>query len=48
MVVTLAAFGLCTSLVVKHLSNIAKCFNSATGIVVTAVLSWVFLVGSDR
>ena len=35
-------------MVVKHLSNIAKCFNSATGIVVTAVLSWVFLAGPGR
>ena len=43
VVTTLAAFGLVTSLVVKHLSNIAKVFNSATGIVVTAALSWIFL-----
>lgn len=43
VVVTLALFGLVTALVVKHLSNIAKVFNSAMGIVVTAALSWVFL-----
>ena len=34
---------LVTSVVVKHLSNIAKVFNSAFGIVVTAALSWMFL-----
>ena len=43
VVITLAAFGLVTSVVVKHLSNIAKVFNSAFGIVVTAALSWMFL-----
>ena len=36
VVITLAAFGFVTSVVVKHLSNIAKVFNSAFGIVVTA------------
>jgi hypothetical protein len=43
VVITLAAFGLVTSVVVKHLSNIAKVFNSAFGIIVTAALSWMFL-----
>ena len=41
--ITLAAFGIVSSLIMKHLSNIAKVFNSAAGMVVVTVLSVVFL-----
>jgi hypothetical protein len=39
----LAAFGVVSSLIMKHLSNIAKVFNSAAGMVVVTVVSMVFL-----
>ena len=40
---TLAAFGIVSSLIMKHLSNIAKVFNSAAGMVLVTTLSWAFL-----
>lgn len=43
VVLTLAAFGVVSSLIMKHLSNIAKVFNSAAGMVVVTVVSMVFL-----
>ena len=43
VVVTLAAFGIVSSLIMKHLSNIAKVFNSAAGMVVVTTASWAFL-----
>lgn len=41
--VTLAMFGIVSSLLMKHLSNIAKVFNSAAGMVVVTIVSIVFL-----
>ena len=43
VVLTLAAFGVVSSLIMKHLSNIAKVFNSAAGMVIVTVVSMVFL-----
>lgn len=43
VVLTLAAFGIVSSLIMKHLSNIAKVFNSAAGMVLVTTLSWAFL-----
>jgi len=43
VVLTLAAFGIVSSLIMKHLSNIAKVFNSAAGMVVVTTASWAFL-----
>jgi len=40
---TLAAFGIASSLIMKHLSNIAKVFNSAAGMVVVTIASMAFL-----
>ena len=40
---TLAAFGIVSSLIMKHLSNIAKVFNSAAGMVVVTIASMAFL-----
>ena len=40
---TLAAFGIVSSLIMKHLSNIAKVFNSAAGMVVVTITSMAFL-----
>jgi len=43
VVLTLAAFGIVSSLIMKHLSNIAKVFNGAAGMVVVTAASMVFL-----
>ena len=43
VVLTLAAFGIASSLIMKHLSNIAKVFNSAAGMVVVTIASMAFL-----
>ena len=40
---TLAAFGIVSSLIMKHLSNIAKVFNSTAGMVVVTIASMAFL-----
>jgi hypothetical protein len=41
--ITLASFGIVSSLIMKHLSNVAKVFNSAAGMVVVTFFSRAFL-----